>query len=200
MRWRVGFRAKAALALAIACGCGGGTMSVVSPDASTGASATGPDGAVDGGPEASSASCVIDGAALGAFEADLDGSDASSACITCILQTCNPQLTACAADCTCNGQLLGFLACSADGGSAIACGEPLAMADAATVQALTDCVGGVFAGGTGLGCLLQCGVGRTGTDAGAPQDAGASQDGNAPEDASPMADAAIDAADAPVGD
>jgi len=200
MRWQVRFRAKAAFATAVACGCGGGVVAAVSPDASTGPSESTPDGAAEGGLEASSVSCVVDGASLGAFEADLDGSDAASLCITCIVQTCSAQLQACAVDCTCNSQLLAFLACSADGGSAVTCGEPLAMADAATVQALADCVGGFLAGGTGVGCLLQCGVGRTGSDAGVPGDAGAFQDASAPADAAPTPDGAIAAADAPVSD
>jgi hypothetical protein len=196
MRRRIRFGARASLAAAVACGCGGGAGAgaTSTPDASVGPVANGADAAADRSAEASSESCLVDSASLDAFEGDLDGSDAASPCITCIVQTCGMELTACSSDCTCDPLLIAFVACAADGGTAITCAQPLATADASTVQALTECVGGVLAGGTGLGCLLQCGVGRTGSDAAAPEDA-------APEaDAAIVTDAAIDVADAPAGD
>lgn len=194
MRRRVEVTGWGVLAAAIACGCGGSHASG-SPDASLGGGAGNPGS--DASDSASDAqSCVLDAASLNALAVNADGSD--TPCETCIVQNCGAELTACSSDCSCDPQLLALIACATDGGSAIACGEPLAMSDASTAQALAQCVGGFIAGGTGLGCLLQCGIGQTSSEAGAVE-AGAPE-ASVPEAGAPMTDGASDLTDGSASD
>jgi len=79
---------------------------------------------------------------------------------TCLESACGPSLTACAADCTCNNDILGALSCLAppDGGMLATCFGPVLSSSNATDIAVLGCLqmhmgacmgdGGTTEGGT----------------------------------------------------
>jgi hypothetical protein len=159
IRWFVGLVSTNALTAALVFGCG---TSGPAPAGVDSAVVPSPDGSVEAASEAgaeSSPPCPLDGGLLYALEASIGDSDATApGCSSCIVQTCPTQLVSCSADCTCEEQLLAFVACVADAGSPFACAVPLARTSDPAAGALAGCVGGGLAGGTGPGCLAQCGV------------------------------------------
>jgi hypothetical protein len=87
-------------------------------------------------------------------------------CYSCIESTCPRELAVCNIDCSCTMGVVGFVQCLYSGRSTIECGTQLAGSGDPNTSTLTQCVGGQLAGGSGPGCLEQCGV-SLGVDAGA---------------------------------
>jgi hypothetical protein len=88
-----------------------------------------------------------------------DAGDTISTCIQCILTNCPTQVAACNSDCVCNVAVQKFIQCVADGtdGGALTCGTKLALSSDSNGLTLGECVAGPKFGGTGPGCLDQCG-------------------------------------------
>jgi hypothetical protein len=169
-QWLLGGATAAAIAGAIASGCGGSTNNNTPVDSGTDVNAadspseaakeaaaeTGP---ADAGPDA----CTVDAdlSTLQVPDASIGDSGATTAeCYSCIETTCSTQLTACNGDCTCKTDIVQFIACVGGGGQILTCGAPLVGGDPAAL-ALLVCTGGSAAaqlGGSGPGCLKQCGV------------------------------------------
>jgi hypothetical protein len=188
IKWLVSFVVAGTAAAALAAGCGGDDNSVTpTTDASAdhttdqgtaeAASETGP---VDSAMEA--AACNPDAEAnltmLPVPDASLGGGATAASCLMCIKTTCMTQFAACNSDCPCNVNTQALLGCVAMPGMNLAtCGSALAASgneDAATL-ALTACIEGSALGGTGAGCLNECGLGMGNGDA-APPD-GSTEDG-----------------------
>jgi hypothetical protein len=186
IQWLVGFAGVGALAGMLVAGCGddtaatppqdAGTDHTTVPEASpmpdTGAgtdSGSGDDSATDAGMEA----CVSDADLTMLMVPDAAIGDSSATvpnCYACILATCQTELTACSADCDCVAGVNQYLTCvSTPGTTGIGCGIMLAQGTNPNGAALGLCVAGPAFGGTGAGCLAQCGVSvpvEAGTEAG----------------------------------
>jgi hypothetical protein len=168
----------------IASGCGGSSSSGNGPQDSGAADVTAQDSsqkeaAAETGPEAApeAAACVPDAdiAHLTIPDASIADSGASTdGCYSCIQTSCGSQLSTCSADCACNSAVGQFLACVPGAANPISCVGPLAgLAQSnQAVGALTACVGGPLAGGSGAGCLKACGVSLPGGGDGGGPDSG----------------------------
>jgi hypothetical protein len=193
-QWFLGGATAVTIASAIAAGCGGSTNSNPPQDSGV-ADATGDvaheaapaEAAAETGPDAPpEAACVPDAdiTKLNPPDAALNDSGATDlGCYTCIKTNCGTQLSACNADCACNTAVEGFLACVGAGGSPISCGSGLISSGNAATIALGGCLAGPLAGGSGPGCLKECGVNIP--EGGPPGDGGGDAgDTGSPTDAS----------------
>jgi hypothetical protein len=167
-QWLLGGATAAAIAGSIASGCGGSTNNNTPVEAGADVAVDSPpeaakEAAAETGPEdAASEACAVDAdlttlqppdAAIG------DSGATASGCFSCIKSTCTTQLSACNADCTCKTAVEQFLACVAGGGQVTTCGAGLAQGGGTAGLPLGLCVAGsAFPGGSGPGCLHECGV------------------------------------------
>jgi hypothetical protein len=203
-QWLLGLAtASSTIVAVVAAGCGGSSSNgTPAKDAATDVTT---DVVVEAGSEASvdatdESACTTDAdiTSLTIPDASIgDGGGSTDGCYACIQSTCGAQLTACNQDCTCKGDALTLFQCLASGQSTTACLGPLAtggFSDPAVLE-IGLCLGGSAIGGTGAGCLAQCGVsipdGGFFPEGGPPSDAGTDADHDAGHDAAPK-DAAKD--------
>jgi len=181
-QWLLGGAATAAIAATIASGCGGSTSGGgggkdSGPDAAPTPEASAPEAAAEAGLDAGSA-CTIDADLTQLDETDAEIGDSGATdigCYTCIKVNCGAQLSACNTDCACNNAVVKYLACFQGGGSIVTCGAALATGGGSSGLPLAICTAGsAFPGGSGPGCLHECGVSFP--EAGAPE-AGATEAG-----------------------
>ena len=185
-QWLLGLATMGTVFGAVAAGCGGSSSS------GGGTKDSGPgdvtaekavEAAVEAAPEAAaetgSDACVFDGSLTNLTIPDAaigDSGASTDECYGCIQTTCNSQLAACGADCACATAVEGFLGCVAAGTSPTTCGTGLATSGNTSALLLGLCVGGsAFPGGTGPGCLHQCGV--TIPEGGIPTEGGGGEGG-----------------------
>jgi hypothetical protein len=154
----------------IASGCGGSSSNNGPTDSGTadvsvdqGAPETGPEAAVEAGGMDAAMACTTDADLTmlqNVPDAEIGDSSATDlSCYTCMQTNCATQLATCNADCTCKTDVLGFLQCINAGTSILMCGGSL-ITDT-TALPLIACLAGSAAaqlGGSGPGCLKQCGV------------------------------------------
>jgi hypothetical protein len=175
LRFVLAFLPANAAATALLAACGGTSATIAPPAPDSGSpqsdASQSPDGS-DGGPTAAEPDAFSEAAPEGGPQcvpdADLtmislpDGSGGDSgvdvsACLACIRSTCAAQLTACSADCTCQVGIDDFVACLSGSTDPRVCALRL-VNGVPTSLPVAICVGGVALGGTGVGCLIQCGA------------------------------------------
>lgn len=168
-QWLLGLATMGTVFGAVAAGCGGssssgggGTDSGAADVTAEKAVEAAAEAAAEASPETGSDACVFDGSLtnLNIPDAAIGDSGASTdECYACIQSTCGSQLASCGADCACATAVEGFLSCVASGTSPTTCGTGLATSGNTTALVLGICVAGSAApGGSGPGCLHQCGV------------------------------------------
>ncbi len=167
-KWLLGLVAGGTTAVMAAAGCGNSSSSNPPADSGSGqmteaAAETGSaDSAVDTGVEA--APCVPDADITMLMVPDAGIGDSGAtvpACFACIQSLCGTQLSACSGDCACNSAVQQFAGCLGMASQTVmGCATQLVGASGATGLPLVLCVAGSAApGGTGAGCLAQCGQG-----------------------------------------
>jgi hypothetical protein len=181
-QWLLGFATAGAVVGMVAAGCGGSSSNNEPTDSGTDVSVdqgaapeTGPEAAVEAGPmDTGSMACMVDADLTMIMVPDAsigDSGATTEGCYSCLNTTCSAQIAACNADCACKTEIINFLGCIGAGGTLITCGAGLLQSDS-TTQQLGACAAGPALGGSGPGCLKQCGVsgppptGDAGTDAG----------------------------------
>jgi hypothetical protein len=124
-------------------------------------------------------------------DASLDeAGDTIAGCIGCIMTNCGSEVTTCSGDCACNAAVQQFVQCVAMGKGALSCGTTLAQSGGPNATVLGLCVAGPMFGGTGPGCISQCGAsnlvdgGDAATTEGGGSDAATDGSGEASTDAS----------------
>jgi hypothetical protein len=166
-QWLLGGAATAAIAGMIASGCGGSTNGGGEKDSgpdvgSVTPEAAAPEAAAEAGLDAPADVCVADADLTQLQEPDAEIGDTGATdlgCYTCIKSNCSAQLAACNGDCACNTAVVKFLACVQGGGTIVTCGTTLATSGGTSGLPLALCVAGsAFPGGSGPGCLHECGV------------------------------------------
>jgi hypothetical protein len=154
-------------AIAVGCSSSSSGSPAASDDASTAtdAPATTPDTGTEDAP-ATSCTPMYDASVATVATPDVPG----MASFSCLQGKCGPSLTACAADCTCNNDLITALLCLAppDGGTLTACFGPVLSSSNSADSAV-------------LGCLQTnmsaCTAGDGGTTGDASPDAGPTEAG-----------------------
>jgi hypothetical protein len=184
-QWLLGLATTSAIIAAVASGCGGSTSGGSPQDSgapdvtadhyeAAAPEAAAETGSMDAGPEA----CAVDAnmASLMVPDASLgDAGATTSGCLTCIQTNCSSGVTACSADCACDTAVVGLLGCVASGASLVTCGTPLLTGGDPTETALLSCLAGPAFGGSGPGCLTECGYAGMGD--GGKKEGGGGQDG-----------------------
>jgi len=177
-QWLLGLATTSTIVAAVAVGCGGSTSSGNATDSGSATDVTTEHveaAAPDTGPEtappedAPSEACAVDAnlSTLMVPDASIGDSGATtSECLACIQSSCSSEVTACNADCTCKTDIVSFIGCVATGMAAQTCGLPLVTGGNGPATALLTCLAGPAFGGTGPGCLSQCGVTLPSTDGG----------------------------------
>jgi hypothetical protein len=193
-QWFLGLATTSAIIAAVASGCGGSTSGGSPEDSGTAdvttdhseaaaAEAAAETGTMDAAPEA----CAVDANLASLMVPDASIGDAgatTSGCLSCIQANCSSGVTACSADCACDTAVVGLLGCVASGESVVTCGEPLLTGGDATETALLACLAGPLLGGSGPGCLTQCGYAGMG-DGGKKEGGGEGGGGGDGGDAAP---------------
>jgi hypothetical protein len=157
----------------MATGCGDDTvantpMDSGAPDQTTDQAAPVDSGAPEAEAEAAPA-CVPDSSLsmLMIPDASLDeAGDTIAGCIGCIMTNCSSEVQVCSGDCACNAAVQQFVQCVAAGMGALKCGTTLAQSGGANATVLGLCVAGPMFGGTGPGCINQCGAANLVKDGG----------------------------------
>jgi hypothetical protein len=199
-KWLLGCVLVGVAGVPLAAGCGDDSVAQAPMDSGTPDQTVDQSSPVDTGVEAAmeaeaAPACTTDAdlTMLTLPDASLDDAgDTIATCIGCILTNCQTQVAACNSDCVCNVGVQKFIQCVAAGtdGGALTCGTKLALGGDSTSLTLGECVAGPKFGGTGPGCLDQCGQGALnngdGGDSAAPEggsDATTDSEGEASTDA-----------------
>jgi hypothetical protein len=172
-KWLFGCVIAGVAGVSMATGCGDDTvantpMDSGAPDQTTDQSSPVDSGAVEAEAEAAPP-CVPDSSLsmLMVPDASLDeAGDTIAGCIACIMSNCGPQVTTCSGDCACNAAVQQFVQCVASGKGALSCGTTLAQAGGPNATVLGLCVAGPMFGGSGPGCIDQCGASNLVKDGG----------------------------------
>jgi hypothetical protein len=183
-KWLLGCVLAGVAGVSMSAGCGDDSVANAPMDSGTADQTTGDTSVPDTGVEAATPEAEAGPACM--TDADLtmlmlpdasldDAGDTIASCIGCIMQNCATQVAACNGDCVCNVAVQKFIQCVAAGtdGGALTCGTKLALGSDSNGLTLGECVAGPKFGGTGPGCLDQCGQGALnkgdGGDSAAPE-------------------------------
>jgi hypothetical protein len=165
-QWLLGLATSFAIVATVASGCGGSTNGTTpldsgAPDVTTDhvAEAATPEAASEAAPQdTGSDACAIDASLSDIPDAAIgDAGATTETCFSCIQTNCGSELTACNADCTCKTDVATLITCIASGAGAETCGAGVLGGNDTAATALLECIAGPLLGGSGPGCLTQCG-------------------------------------------
>jgi hypothetical protein len=165
-QWLLGLATTSAIVAAVASGCGGSTNSGGPTDSGTSdvtadhTEAAAAEAAADTSPpqDTGSDACAIDASLTSIPDAAIgDAGATTEGCFSCIEANCGSDLAACNADCTCKTDVATLIGCIASGASAVTCGSGVLGGNDTAATALLECIAGPLLGGSGPGCLTQCG-------------------------------------------